>query len=205
MPIRKQFKVRLIEKPLSKDGKPEATATTATATQTSMIKPTATSTKWPNAKLTSIPLTVHNVPSAKIQEVPRSSMWKPQGGEVPLIPNPNNPLIEQQPTPLQPKAPATASAAIPPTRDDTPWPNTVLASINLFVGKSSWPIPPNGNEMPIPAFIKMEVRPNAESAPSKQAVIPHPMVQGKSAQNNKSSEEVCGWGPQCPICVQSTP
>ena len=42
MHIRKQFKVRLIEKPLSHTTKPEATATTATAAQTSMMKPTAT-------------------------------------------------------------------------------------------------------------------------------------------------------------------
>ena len=51
----------------------------------------------------------------------------------------------------------------------------------------------------------MEERPNVESATPMQAAIPYPMVQGKSAQNNKSSEEMCGWGPQCPICAQSTP
>ena len=49
----------------------------------------------------------------------------------------------------------------------------------------------------------MEERPNVESAPPKQAVIPPPMVQGKSAQHKRSVEEVCGWGPQCPICAQS--
>ena len=117
MPIRKQFKVRLIEKPLFHNKKPEATVTTAT--QTLMMKATATSRKWPNAELTPIPLTVYNVPSAKIIEVPRSSMQKPQG-EVPLILNLNCLLMEQQPTPSQPKAPATASAAILLTRDDTP-------------------------------------------------------------------------------------
>ena len=24
-------------------------------------------------------------------------------------------------------------------------------------------------------------------------------------QNSKPAEEACGWGPQCPICTQSTP
>ena len=129
MPIRQQFKVRLIEKPPSNTMKPEATATTVTATQTLMMKPMATSTKWPTGP---IPLTVYNVPSEKIQGIPRSSMQKPQEEEVPLIPNPNNPPMEQQPTPLQPKAPATASGAIQLTRDDTPWPNTVLASTNFI-------------------------------------------------------------------------
>ena len=44
-----------------------------------------------------------------------------------------------------------------------------------------------------------------EKAPPKQAVIPHPMVLGKSPQNNESSGELCGWEPQCPTCVQSAP
>ena len=132
MPIRKQFKVRLIEKPPSNTTKQEAITINAIATQTPMAKPTSTSTKW---SATPIPLTVHNIPTTKVQEVPRSSMQKPQVGEVPLIPNLN-------PTPLQPRAPATASAAIPPTRHDTPWPNTVPASTNLFVARSSWLIPP---------------------------------------------------------------
>ena len=110
MPIRKQFKVKLIEKPLSHTTKPEAIAITATANQTLMMKPTATSTKLPTAKLTPIPLTVYNVSSAKIQEVPSPSTQKPQGGEVPLIPNLNSSLMEQQPTPLQPKASAIADA-----------------------------------------------------------------------------------------------
>ena len=51
---------------------PEAITTTPTATQTSIMNPTVTSTKWPSAKLTPVPLKVYNVPSAKIQEVPNS-------------------------------------------------------------------------------------------------------------------------------------
>ena len=91
MPIRMQFKVRLIEKSLSPNTEPEAITTTVTATQTSMMKPTATSTKWPTAKLCLVPLTIYTVPSAKIQKVPGSSMQKPQGGEGPFIPNCNYP------------------------------------------------------------------------------------------------------------------
>ena len=49
----------------------------------------------------------------------------------------------------------------------------------------------------------MKERSDTESVPQKQVAIPCPMVQGKSAQDNKSAKEVCGWGPQCPICVQS--
>ena len=74
MPIRKQIKVRLIEKPPSNTTKPGATVTNVSATQTPVTKPTATSTKWPTAP---IPLTAHNISTAKIQEIPRSSMLKP--------------------------------------------------------------------------------------------------------------------------------
>ena len=48
--------------------------------------------------------------------------------------------------------------------------------------------------------------------PTKQELIPCPIVLGSSApyNNNTSlpnmpSEELCRWGPQCPICAQSTP
>ena len=107
--------------------------------------------------------------------------------------------MEQQ----QPKAKAAATFATPLTSNDTPWPNTVAASTNLFVARSSWLILPNVNEIPTPNFIKMEK--SQEKAPPKQAAIPCIMIQGKLAQNNKSAEEECGWGPQCPICAQSAP
>ena len=67
---------------------------------------------------------------------------------------------------------ATATFATLLTRDDTPWPNTVLASTNLFLAWSSWPIPLSVNEAPTLTFIKMEK--SDEKAPPKQAVIsPH--------------------------------
>ena len=80
-------------------------------------------------------------------------MQNPQGGEVPLIPNLNNPLKEKQATPLQPKSSTIATSIISLTRDDTPWSNTVPASTNLFVARS-WLITPNGNEIPIPPSLR---------------------------------------------------
>ena len=44
-PIKRQFKVRLVEKPLPINIKPEAVTTIATATQTSMVKPIAAAAK----------------------------------------------------------------------------------------------------------------------------------------------------------------
>ena len=222
---RRQFKVRVIEKPLF----PTNEATTTTVTQSTRTDEIMTSVTWPTTKTTKVSLTIYNVPnariqetpdsprpqprpksSAKIQELPSSSMLKPKGKEGPLIPIHNNPLMEKQPASLEPKASATATSAFPPTRDATSWANSVLASTYLFVVRS-WPITPNRNDIPAPVINKMK-RPNAENSPIKQAVIPHPMVLGNSAPNNNNmilpsvpSEELCRWGPHCSVCTQSAP
>ena len=54
-----------------------------------------------------------------------------------------------------------------------------------------------------PTFVKMEK--SDEKTPTKLAAIPCAMVQNKLLQNNKSAEEICEWGPQCPICAKSIP
>ena len=117
----------------------------ATSTQTSVVKPTATA-----AKPSPIPLTVYNLSQTKVQEKPYSTIRKFQEGESPFTPNCVYPPIAQQ----QPMATATATFTASLTRDDTPWPNTVPASTNLFVARSSWPIPPSLNEVPMPTFVK---------------------------------------------------
>ena len=103
----------------------------------------------------------------------------------------------------QPKATAAATFTSPLTRDDTLWPNIILASTNLFVVRASWLIPPNVKEATTPTFVKMEK--TDKKTPPKLAAIPHTMVQNKMPQNKKSAEEMCGWEPQCSICTQSTP
>ena len=132
--MKKQFKVRLVEKPLPINIKPEEVTTTATATQTqtSVVKPTATA-----AKLNPILLRVYNLSKPNVQEIPNPTVKKSHEKEDPFTPNQNNPPMEQQ----QPKATAAATFAASPARDGTPWSNTVLASTNLFVARS-WPIPP---------------------------------------------------------------
>ena len=105
--------------------------------------------------------------------------------------------MEQQ----QPKATATVTIVTPPTRDDAPWPNTVLASTNLFIARS-WIIPPNRNEVPAATFIKIE-KPD-EKGPPKQSAIPHPVVLGNPPQNNESSEN-CVDGDHNAPSVSSPP
>ena len=131
-PIKRKFMVRLVEKSLPVNTEPEVVATTATSTQTSVVKPTATT-----AKVNPIPLTVYNLSKTKDQEIPNPTIRMCQEGEGPFTPSCGNPPMEQQ----QPKATSAATFATLQTRDDTPWPNTVLASTNLFVARS-WPISP---------------------------------------------------------------
>ena len=144
--------------------KPEANATNATATQTPLTKPTATSTKWPT---TPIPLSIHNIPTNT----------NPRSPQVLDVEAPRRSPINPQPksNTFAPRAPATASAAIAPTRDDTPWAQD-CSSLNKFI---CWPghhgqFPQMGMKSTIPALIKMEERTNTENAPQKQAVIPPP-------------------------------
>ena len=191
-PIKRQFKVRLVERSLQVNREPEVVATTVTLTQTSVVNPAATA-----AKPSLIPLMVYNLSETKVQEIPKPTR-KFQKEESPFTPNHVNPPVAQQ----QPKVTTTATFTALLTRDGTSWPNTVPTSTNLFVARASWPIPPNVNEVPTHTFVKTAKA--DEKTPSKQVAIPHAMVLNKS-QNSKSAEEVCGWGPQCPICTLSNP
>ena len=160
---------------------PTVVTTMVTSTQMSAVGPTATT-----ANPTPIPVTVYNLAQSRIQEIPNPPMRVFQGEEDPSTPNGDNPTKVQQPK-------ATATAAALQTREDTPWPNTMPASTNLFVTKASWPIPPS--ETSTPMFMKTE---KAEDRTSpKIAAIPHVMV-NKPPQGK--AEEMCRWGLHCPIC-----
>ena len=87
--------------------------------------------KQATATAKSIPVTVHNLAQGKFKGIPYA-VRKSQEEEGPSAPSSNN-LLEEQ----QPKTAATA----PQNREDTPRPNTMSASDNLFVERASWPIP----------------------------------------------------------------
>ena len=80
--------------------------------------------------VTSIPVTVYGPVQGKFEGFPYPTE-KPQGEEDPSAPSCKTPQERQQP-----------EAAAPQNREDTPWPNTVHASMNLFDARASWPIPP---------------------------------------------------------------
>ena len=134
-------------------------------------------------------------------------MQKPQGGEVPLIANLNNPPMEQTANTTSTQGSSHCHICHSTNKRGNPMAQH-CSSLNKFICCQIMANSPNENEIPIPAFIKMEDRPNAESAYTKAGSNPQPMALGNSAHNNKSlsnvpSEELCGWGPQCPICAQS--
>ena len=80
-----------------------------------------------------------------------------------------------------PQAEAPPNAPTFQVREDTPWPNTVPVSMNLFKARADWPIP----LMPAPT-VKVE----KTEVPPHIAAIPHAMVLPKP-QNNKSAQEKC--------------
>ena len=148
----------------------KAMTTTMTVTQSTRTNLIITSVMWATAKTTKVPLSIYNVPSARIQETsdfPLPKPWpKAQGRERTPIPVQNISSMEQQPANLIHKTTATATPAILPvmsipSRGPAPWTNTVLASVNLFIA-GSWPLPPNQDDSPIPATQK-----KIESDPSK--------------------------------------
>ena len=114
---------------LPADPTPTAVTTMMTSTQIPVAKPATTT-----AKSSLIHVTVYNLAQGKFKDVPYPAR-KAQEEEGPSAPSGNNPLEEQQS-----KAAATATAL--QNREDTQWPNTMPASMNLFVARSSWPIPP---------------------------------------------------------------
>ena len=80
--------------------------------------------------------------------------------------------------------------------EDTPWPNTMPVSTNLFDARASWSVPP----VEAPTAIKTEKA--EEKVPPQVAAIPCAMV-NKPPQGK--TEEMCGWGMHCPICAKSIP
>ena len=135
-----------------------------------------------------IPVTVYNLAQGKFKGIPWPKR-KFQEEKGPSAPSCNNPQEEQQPE-------AAVTATAPKNREETPSPNTMPASMNIFDARASWLIPPNE----APTIVKTD---KAEERTSpKIAAIPYMMV---NRPLQTKAEEKCGWGVHCPICIKSTP
>ena len=120
---RRQFKVRQIKKPLFPSiivmsTRSDTMTTSATVTQSTRTNPIIKSMMWPTAKTTMVPLSIYNVPSARVQKISDSPMPKPcpkpQGRESTPIPVHTISPMEQQPATLIHKTIVTAVPAILP-------------------------------------------------------------------------------------------
>ena len=80
---------------------------------------------------TSIPVTMYNLVQGKFEGIPYPTGKPQEEDEGPSAPSCNSPQEGQQPE-------AVASQ----NREDTPWPNNMPASTNLFDLRASWLIPP---------------------------------------------------------------
>ena len=137
---------------------------------------------------TSIPVTVCNLEQGKFEGIPYLTK-RPKVEENPSVPSCNAPKQRQQPE----AAPSITTFQV---REDTPCPNTMLASTNLLEARANWPIPPT--ETPTVKIEKTE-------DPPRVAAILCAVVLNKP-QNNKPAEEKCTLEPHCPTCkkVQKT-
>ena len=188
VPVKRRFKMRVITQPISTNPTlpvnpilpAEPTPTVATSTVT---------TQMPVAKsaATSIPVTVYNLAQGKFKGIPYHTT-KYQEGEGPSTTSCNDPQEQQ--------SEAAITATAPQNREDTPWPNTMPVSTNLFNAMASLLIPPAET----PAVVKME----RTEVPPREVAIPHALVLNKP-QSTKPAEEECRWGLHCPICTKYTP
>ena len=106
-PVKRRFKLRLIEQSLPinptlpVNATPTVVTTTAESTLMSAVKPTATT-----ANPTPLPVTIYNLAQSRIQEIPNPPIMKFQGEEGPSTPNGEIPLrcssLKLQPLPQPP-------------------------------------------------------------------------------------------------------
>ena len=173
--VKRRYKVRVIAQPMpANQTSPvhpilpaEPTPTVATSTTTTLMPVV-------KSAATSIPVTVYNLVQGKFEGILYPT-GRPQVEENPSAPSCNMPQQRQQPE-------ATPNVTNFQVREDTPWPNTVPASTNLFEARAKWPIPPAET----PKVVKME----RTEVPPRVAAIPHAMVMNKP-QNNRPVEEKC--------------
>ena len=91
--------------------------------------PTLATTSTQTPVVNSIPVMVYNLAKGMFDGVPYPTE-RPQAEETPSLHNFSPPALE-----------AIPNATNFQVREDTPWPNTESASMNLFETRADWPIP----------------------------------------------------------------
>ena len=171
VPAKRRYKVRVIAQPIPTTPTPTAPVNSAPIVHPPTIATNSIQMPVVKSAATSIPVMVYNLTKGKFDGVPYPTEI-PQTEKNPSIHNFNPPPLE-----------AIPNAPTFQVREDTPWPNTESASMNLLEARADWPIPPT----PTPTKTKV---------PPQIAAVPHAMVMPKQIG------EKCTWRPHCPICVK---
>ena len=197
--------------------------TTMTVTQSTRTNLIITSVMWLNAKTTKVPLSIYNVPSARIQETPNSPMpkpWpKPQGRE--RTPTPVYKILpmDQQPATL-PKNHSHCNICHTASNVHSSKRSNSMAQYCSGISKPIYcqilAILPNKDDSQILATQKIvESDPSKTENSPRKTIIPHPapLVSGNFitpsgpataniVATSKFQEKK--WEPSCQCCAQST-
>ena len=173
VPAKMRCKVRVIAQPIPTTPTPTRSVNLTPTVSNPTVATTSTQTPMVKSAAAFILMTVYDLAKGKFDGVPYPSE-RPQAEENPSTHNSSPPQPE-----------AIPNGPTFQVREDTPWPDTVPASINLFKARAHWPITPT----PAPS-VKVK---NTEVSP-QIAAISHAMV-----LLNQIGEK-CTWGLHCPIC-----
>ena len=128
VPAKRRYKVRVIAQPIPTTPIPTAPVNLTPTVPTPTVATTSTQTPVVKYAAASILVMVYNLAKGKFDGVPYPT-GRPQTEKDPSIHNSNPPQLE-----------AIPNAPTFQVREDTPWPDTVPASTNLFKARANWPI-----------------------------------------------------------------
>ena len=124
-----RYKVRVITEPKSTTSTPTTPVDLTPTVPTPTVATTCTQMPKVKSSVASIPVMVYNLVKGTFDRVPYATE-RPQAEENCSIHNFNPPQPE-----------AIPNAQTFQVREDTPWPNTIPVSTNLFKARADWPIP----------------------------------------------------------------
>ena len=133
-PVKRRYKVRVIAQPLPTTPTVPVNSISAVPTPTVATSTATTETPMVKSAARSIRVNVYNLAQGRFEGISYPT-GRPQVEENPSAPSCNEPPQRQQHEAV-PNAPTFQ------LREDTPWPNTIPASTNLFKERANWPIPP---------------------------------------------------------------
>ena len=129
VPAKRRCNVKVIAQPIPNISIPTTPVNLTPTVPTPTVATTSPQMPVVKSAVVFIPVMVYNLAKGKFDRVPYPSE-RTQAEENPSVHNSNPPQPEA--------APNSPTFQV---REDTPWPNTMPASMNLFKARADWPIP----------------------------------------------------------------